>query len=70
MHGSGYIARRPVRTTGAPVPLLQRSLASKSPPQGVTIPNAKSLGLSLQKNVFGNAVKKFLCQEIKAIHQP
>ena len=54
MHGSGYIARRPVRTTGAPVPLLQRSLASKSPPQGVTIPNANSKRFPyfLNKNVI------------------
>ena len=40
--GSGYIARRPVRACCAPAPLLQRSHASASPPQGVTIPNAKT----------------------------
>ena len=28
--GSGYIARRPVRTFGTPAPLLQRSLAPKN----------------------------------------
>ena len=40
--GSGYIAMRPVRACGTPAPLLRRSRASASPPQGVTIPNAKA----------------------------
>ena len=41
--GSGYIARRPVRAYGTPAPLLQRSRASASPPQGVTYRTLGSL---------------------------
>ena len=45
--GSGYIARRPVRACSTPAPLLQRSRASASPPQGGTIPNANAGTCSL-----------------------
>ena len=40
LRGPGYIARPRVRTISTSARLLQRRLTSKSPPQGVTIPNA------------------------------